>query len=46
MVADKGYHSGAVLARVQSRQVRSYFPERQQTGWRNWKGKAGLHKAA
>jgi len=41
MVADKGYHSGAVLEQVRDRQVRSYIPERQQKGRRKWAGKAG-----
>jgi transposase len=45
MVADKGYHSGAALERVKSYQVRSYIPERQQKGQRNWEGKAGQQQA-
>jgi len=45
MVADKGYHSGAVLERVKNYQVRSYIPERQQKGRRNWEGKAGQQQA-
>jgi transposase len=45
VVADKGYHSGAVLERVKSYQVRSYIPERQQKGRRNWAGKAGQQQA-
>lgn len=45
MVADKGYHSGAVLERVQRNQVRTYIPERQQKGRRNWEGKAGQQQA-
>ena len=45
MVADKGYHSGAVLERVQDLQVRSYIPERQQKGQRKWAGKAGQQQA-
>src|SRR5450432_3348117 len=40
LVTDKGYHSGAVVQRVKSYQVRSYIPEKQQKGRRNWKGKA------
>jgi transposase len=39
LVADKGYHSGAVLKRVKSYQVRSYIAEKQQKGKRNWQGK-------
>jgi len=45
MVADKGYHSGAVLERVTKYQVRSYIPERQQKGQRKWEGKAGQQQA-
>lgn len=45
MVADKGYHSGAVLERVRKYQVRSYIPERQQKGQRKWEGKAGQQQA-
>jgi len=45
MVADKGYHSGAVVERVKSYGVRSYIPERQQKGRRNWEGKAGQQQA-
>jgi transposase len=45
MVADKGYHSGAVVERVKSYQVRTYIPERQQQGQRNWKGKAAQQQA-
>jgi len=44
-VADKGYHSGAVLERVAGYKVRTYIPERQQTGRRNWEGKAGQQQA-
>src|SRR3984893_7341848 len=39
LVTDKGYHSGAVVERVKSYEVRSYIPEKQQTGRRNWQGK-------
>jgi transposase len=45
MVADKGYHSGAVLERVTNYQVRSYIPERQQKGQRKWEDKAGQQQA-
>src|ERR1019366_4918659 len=38
LVADKGYHSGAVVKRVKSYEVRSYIPEKQQMGQRNWAG--------
>jgi transposase len=40
LVTDKGYHSGAVVGRVKSYEVRSYIPEKQQKGRRNWQGKA------
>ncbi len=45
MVADKGYHSGAVVERVRQYQVRTYIPERRQKGQRNWKGKAAQRQA-
>jgi transposase len=37
VVADKGYHSGAVLKQVHEQEVRSYIPEPER-GRRNWKG--------
>jgi transposase len=37
VVADKGYHSGAVLKALQDGAVRSYIPEPDR-GRRNWKG--------
>src|SRR5271170_6130261 len=39
LVTDKGYHSGAVVRRVKNYEVRSYIPEKQQKGRRNWQGK-------
>jgi transposase len=45
VVADKGYHSGAALERVRSYELRTYIPERQQKGRRNWEGKAGQQQA-
>jgi transposase len=45
VVADKGYHSGAVVERVKSYEVRSYIPEKQQKGRRNWQGKAEEQRA-
>jgi hypothetical protein len=39
LIADKGYHSGAVVERVKSYEVRSNIPEKQQKGRRNWQGK-------
>ena len=37
VVADKGYHSGAVLKDVHEQEVRSYIPEPER-GRRNWQG--------
>jgi transposase len=37
VVADKGYHSGAVLKNVHEQDVRSYIPEPER-GRRNWQG--------
>ncbi|HEY6340553.1 MAG TPA: transposase [Bryobacteraceae bacterium] len=37
VVADKGYHSGAVLRDVHEQQLRSYIPEPER-GRRNWQG--------
>src|SRR5450759_5043277 len=45
LVADKGYHSGAVVQRVKSYQVRSYIPEKQQKGQRHWEGKTEQQQA-
>ena len=45
LVADKGYHSGAVVERVKSYEVRSYIPEKQQAGRRNWQGKQAEQQA-
>src|SRR5450756_1760234 len=45
LVADKGYHSGAVVKRVKSYEVRSYISEKQQKGQRNWQGKAEEQRA-
>ena len=45
LVADKGYHSGAVVERVKSYEVRSYIPEKQQAGRRNWQGKHAEQRA-
>ena len=40
LVTEKGYHSGAVVERV-----KSYPPEKQQKGRRNWQGKAEEQQA-
>jgi transposase len=45
LVADKGYHSGPVLEEMKAVGVRTYIPEKQQTGKRHWVGKAGEQKA-
>ena len=45
LVADKGYHSGAVVERVKSYEVRSYIPEKQQRGRRKWRGKQAEQRA-
>jgi transposase len=39
VVADKGYHSGPVLEQMQGAGVRTYIPEKKQTGKRHWVGK-------
>src|SRR5438105_5239802 len=39
LVTDKGYHSGAVVQRVKSYEVRSYIPEKKQKGRRDWQDK-------
>jgi transposase len=44
-VTDKGYHSGAVVKRMKAYEVRSYIPEKQQKGQRNWRGKAEEQQA-
>jgi len=44
-VADKGYHSGAVIQRLKGYGVRSYIPEKKQKGQRHWKGKQAEQQA-
>jgi transposase len=39
VVADKGYHSGPVLKEMHAAGVRTYIPEKKQTGKRHWLGK-------
>jgi len=39
VVADKGYHSGPVLQAMKAAGVRTYIPEKKQTGSRHWVGK-------
>lgn len=45
VVADKGYHSGAVLADLQRWEVRTYIPEKKQRGQRHWDGKTEEQRA-
>jgi transposase len=45
LVADKGYHSGAALAETREVGVRTYIPERKQTGQRHWRGKEAQRQA-
>src|ERR1700683_1082999 len=45
MVGYKGYHSGAVLERVKSYEVRTYIPEKKQAGQRHWEGKTEEQQA-
>jgi len=44
-VADKGYHSGAVLVAMKSADVRTYLPEKKQQGQRHWQGKPEQRQA-
>jgi transposase len=39
VVTDKGYHSGPVLQEMHAAGVRTYIPEKKQTGKRHWAGK-------
>jgi transposase len=39
VVGDKGYHSGPVLSEMKAAGVRTYIPEKKQTGKRHWVGK-------
>jgi transposase len=45
LVTDKGYHSGAVVKRIKSYQMRSYIPEKTTKGRRHWHGKAEEQEA-
>ena len=45
LVTDKGYHSGAVVERVQGHGVTSNIPEKQQAGRRHWVGKRAEQQA-
>ncbi len=45
VVADKGYHSGTALAEMKRAEVRTYIPEKKQTGQRDWDGKQEQQRA-
>jgi transposase len=45
VVADKGYHSGPVLEEMKAVGVRTYIPEKKQSGRRHWVGKEGQQQA-
>ncbi|HXY51094.1 MAG TPA: transposase [Terriglobales bacterium] len=45
VVADKGYHSAAVVERVTGYEVRSYIPEPKPQGQRHWEGKREQQQA-
>jgi len=45
LVADKSYHSGAVLEQVKALEVTTYIPEKKQAGKRNWDGKQSEQQA-
>jgi transposase len=45
IVTDKGYHSGAVLVKMKSAEVRTYMPEKKQAGQRHWEGKSEEQQA-
>jgi transposase len=45
VVADKGYHSGAVVTNLENADVRTYISEKKQPGQRHWEGKAEEQKA-
>ena len=44
-MTDKGYHSGAVVQRMKSYEVRSYIPEKKPKGRRDWQGKRAEQQA-
>jgi transposase len=45
VVADKGYHSGPVLKEMQAAGVRTYIPEKKQSGKRHWVSKEDQQQA-
>src|SRR5208337_2366448 len=44
LIADRGYHSGAVLERMKRYEVRTYIPEKKQKGRRHWQDKGEQQK--
>ena len=45
VVGDKGYHSGAALVAMKAAGVRTYIPEKKQSGKRHWVGKKDEQQA-
>ena len=45
VIADRGYHSGAVLVGMKEAEVRTYIPEKKQQGQRHWEGKHDQQQA-
>ena len=45
VVADKGYHSGAVVTNLENADVRTYISEKKQPGQRHWEGQTEEQKA-
>jgi transposase len=45
VVTDKGYHSSAVLEEMKDAEVRTYIPEKKQSGQRDWDGQKDQAKA-
>src|SRR5499425_3122446 len=45
VVGDKGYHSGEILATLQSVEARTYISEKKQPGRRHWEGKGEQQQA-
>ena len=45
VVTDKGYHSSAVLEEMKDAEVRTYIPEKKQSGQRDWEGQKDQAKA-
>ena len=45
VVTDKGYHSGALLVKLKSAEVRTYIPEKKQKGQRHWQGQPEQQQA-